>query len=105
VGNEDNLDGEGGRNGLYDDENDIHPSSHPGFGSPSIRADGSLALTSNPALNGMLYVYIYIYIYMYVYIHVYTYLYIYVYEHVYTSLLSSGLWIAIHTCRWKFSTY
>jgi hypothetical protein len=55
VGYEDGNNNED-RNGLYEDENDshTHPSSHPGFGFPSLRADGSLALTSNPVLNGML---------------------------------------------------
>ena len=32
----------------------LHPSSHPAFGSPPVRSDGSLVLTSNAALNGLI---------------------------------------------------
>lgn len=45
------MEGDYGKAGPY---SHTHPSSHPAFGTPSLSPDGSLSLTNNPALNGML---------------------------------------------------
>jgi hypothetical protein len=39
---------------LENESSHIHPASHPAFGSPPLRADGTLDLTSNSTLNGLL---------------------------------------------------
>jgi hypothetical protein len=39
---------------LENESSHIHPASHPAFGSPPLRADGTMDLTGNSALNGLL---------------------------------------------------